>query len=106
LFWGKIELTYAFSSFYFVKEGKLQNLMHQLKYNGNTQIGVFLGREVGKDFLTINPQPPLDLIIPVPLHPDKKRKRGYNQSQFIAQGVSQVIKKELDIRSLKRVSYN
>jgi ComF family protein len=33
----------------------------------------------------------LDAIIPVPLHPRKQKKRGYNQSEYIARGISEVM---------------
>lgn len=90
LFWGRIELTYGFSTYHFTKRGKIQTLMHELKYRNKTNIGVFLGREIGKEISQIDHQ--LDYIIPVPLHPKKQQLRGYNQSTFIATGISEILK--------------
>lgn len=88
LFWGRIELTFGFSVFHFHKEGKLQALLHALKYKSKTQIGEFLGREMGKDFSGSKWNNSTDLILPIPLHPKKERLRGYNQCDFLARGMS------------------
>ena len=67
----------------------MQHLIHELKYRGNMDAGVFLGQELGK---TIQEAPlfqGLDFLIPVPLHPKREKERGYNQSLMIAQGVSE-----------------
>lgn len=78
------------SAFHFEKEGTLQSLIHQLKYEEMTSVGVELGKRVGLAFSTSFHGVPKATIIPVPLHPVKKRERGYNQSDFIAKGISQV----------------
>ena len=44
----------------------------------------------------------IDVIIPVPLHPRKRRARGYNQSEWIARGVSQVVGLPVDVSSVIR----
>lgn len=90
LFYGKVRLKAVTSCFFFSKEGKVQHLIHELKYKGNDQAGLFLGQELGK---TIKEAPlfeGLDFLIPVPLHPKREKERGYNQSMLIAQGISEV----------------
>ena len=63
----------------FLKEGKVKKLIHALKYNGNENIGIFLGNWTG-ELLTENKQfTGVDFIVPVPLHTKKLKKRGYNQ---------------------------
>lgn len=91
LFWGRIPLKQAYSWLAFNKYGKVQALFHQLKYNGQKEIGFYLGQSVGQSLLRINNFKLPDLIIPVPLHWKKERKRGYNQSVLIAEGLSKVI---------------
>ena len=79
----KIRSASAF--LYFNKGGVAQKFLHQLKYNGNKEIGRYLGAVYGKilkDYLVA------DVIVPVPLHKSKSRKRGYNQSAFFAAGLS------------------
>lgn len=78
----------------FDKGGHLQNLLHQLKYNFMRGTGVELGRLLGKDFLDRS-VPHLGnlqlfknpVLIPIPLHNKKLRKRGFNQSEAIAEGI-------------------
>lgn len=79
----------------FDKGGKLQNVLHDLKYRGLTGIGIDVGRELGKSLLSDKRFLPLVndkrvRLIPVPLHPKKFRKRGYNQAFYIAKGVFEV----------------
>jgi len=78
-FYGRILIKEATSLFYFHKEGKVQKLIHQLKYKGNQQIGVVLGDWLGENMLESSRFNDLDAIITVPLHPKKLKKRGFNQ---------------------------
>ena len=104
LFYGKVQLKAVTACFFFSKEGKVQHLIHELKYKNNPDAGIFLGQELGK---TIREAPlfrGLDYLIPVPLHPKRERQRGYNQSMMIAQGISEVtgitIGKDILVRSI------
>lgn len=90
LFWGRIELTFGYSVFHFTKGGKLQDLLHALKYKGKTQVGLFLGKEMGNELIKSGKNNQLDLIIAIPLHPKKQQQRGYNQSDYLAKGISEV----------------
>jgi ComF family protein len=88
-FWGKINAEAAYAMCYFVKGGKLQHLMHQFKYKGVKKIGNLLGNIAG-DQLAQNPIfKTADVIIPVPLHQNRQRKRGYNQSTCFAEGIAE-----------------
>ena len=69
----------------------MQQLIHALKYKGKSSIGEMLGIELGKAILKNDKYETIDLIVPVPIHKRKKRKRGYNQSYFIAKGVAEII---------------
>lgn len=79
----------------FDKGGYLQELLHQLKYHRLTGVGVDIGRQLGKSLLG-NPEfinwikGRKVRLLPVPLHPKKRRMRGYNQAFFIAKGVAEV----------------
>lgn len=83
------------SLWFFDKGGYLQDLLHQLKYHFMRNIGIELGTILGKDFLYQHSMSELDqieksdpLIIPIPLHVNKRRKRGYNQARALAEGVN------------------
>ncbi len=91
IFWGRIRLAAAHAEFYFVKDGLVQELVHQLKYNGNREIGVFLGQMMGRTLLNSDRFKNIDAIIPLPMYPDKERKRGYNQAAVISSGLSGIL---------------
>lgn len=87
-FWGKLTVEAAYALFYFTKGGKVQNLVHNLKYKNMPQIGNALGSIAGEQLL-INPVfTSVDCIIPVPLHARRSKQRGYNQSTCFAEGLS------------------
>jgi ComF family protein len=89
LFWGRclIEKAAAFS--FYTKDSRIRKLIHQLKYKGIKEIGSELGRIYGNSLKSSGFFKEIDLIIPVPLHPSKKRQRGFNQSDFISRGISE-----------------
>lgn len=91
---------------YFSKQGILQPLIHDLKYNGKKEIGTFLGKIFGKDFIASDFINGIELIIPVPLHPKKEKQRGYNQAQMIAEGLSLTTGIPIAVDNLVRAIYN
>ena len=76
--------------------------MHQLKYKGKKEIGVYIGKLYGEDLKKSPFYSNIDVIIPVPLHPKRKRRRGYNQSEMFARGLAEVFAKPYDIKTLVR----
>lgn len=88
-FWGRLDLFAAASLFRFTKKGKVQRLIHELKYKGKRNIGVKLGAFYGHDLKESELFKDVDCIIPVPLHPKKLHKRGFNQSDLFAQGLAE-----------------
>lgn len=91
LLWGRVEVASATSGFLYKNNSPLQELIHQLKYKGNVDSGMVLGRMLGLELITSDIFSSVDCLIPVPLHKSKKRKRGYNQSEIIASGMSEVM---------------
>ncbi|MBC7889175.1 MAG: ComF family protein [Ferruginibacter sp.] len=91
IFWGRIPLVAAHSEFYFAKESLIQHLIHELKYKGNQEIGIYLGELMGRSLLDSNRFKNIDYLIPLPLYPDKERKRGYNQATVICRGMSAIL---------------
>ena len=78
-FYGRIPIAKASAFLYFYPTGIVRNLIHYLKYRDQPQIGEFLGKWYGQILKGDRGLPPLDAVIPVPLHPKKLKKRGYNQ---------------------------
>lgn len=85
----RISIAHAMALFKFSKSGRVQHLLHQLKYKNHPEIGVMLGRVYGEKLVEANLASAFDVILPVPLHPSRKRKRGYNQSAKFAEGLSE-----------------
>ncbi len=102
LFYGRVQIELATSFFYFSKGSKYQTLLHHLKYKGMKEIGEEIGKHFGIDLMQSPEFSSVDIICPVPLHPDKEKKRGYNQSWWIASGMARQMGKELSDDNLKR----
>lgn len=88
---GRIPFEWATAFGIFTVEGLLQHLLHRLKYASRPAIGRYLGRQAGWDLGSAPWAKDLSGIVPVPLHPVKERQRGYNQSQMLAEGLSEVL---------------
>jgi len=101
-FWGKVQTFRGTAFFFFQKGSPFQKLLHALKYKGNKEIGEVLGKYAASDLLDSPDFNAIDVIIPVPLHPQKFKTRGYNQSEWIAQGLSVVLEKPIDTTTLIR----
>ena len=82
---------------------KHQYLLHELKYKSNQEIGIFLGKLIGGELAEISRK--FDCIIPVPLHPKKLFKRGYNQSELLANGIRKILSTDLVINNLERILF-
>jgi len=102
LFWGRVMIRNAAAFFYYQKGSRFQNLIHEIKYFNQKQLGILLGRWFG-DELTNTSFRQADLIHPVPLHAVKLKKRGYNQSEQIAMGLSQALGIPLETKLIERV---
>jgi ComF family protein len=105
---GRIPIQHAFSFFLFRKGGKVQHVLHALKYDNHPEIGEMLGEVYGEELRLAGYDVRFDLIIPVPLHATRKRTRGYNQSEEFAKGLSKSLNIEtssgLLIRTIKTES--
>lgn len=87
-FAGKVPVTTAHAYLKFQKGGKVQHLLHQLKYNNQPEVGEWLGRLFGTEIKAAGLT--ADVLLAVPLHESRLRQRGYNQSDCIAKGISEV----------------
>jgi len=78
-FYGRIPVEHSSAMLYFHKKGIVQELIHNLKYKGQEEIGTVLGEWYAYELKNIETLQSVDEIIPVPLHKRKYRERGYNQ---------------------------
>lgn len=103
LFWGRVNIEGAGAFLCFNKGGKVQGLIHQLKYKGRRDIGNYLGYRYGHVLLESPLYRSVNYIVPVPLHRKKQSRRGYNQSEQIAIGLSDSMNIPVDILTLQRI---
>ncbi|MDO3640776.1 ComF family protein [Mucilaginibacter sp. L3T2-6] len=102
-FWGKIKVEAAYALFYFTKGGKVQNLMHELKYNGQQRVGNLAGNMAGDQLVQNDIFKAIDYIIPVPLHKKRMQRRGYNQSACFAGGLAAKLNGVVELDNLVRI---
>lgn len=89
LFYGRVEIQVAASYYLFHKSGNTQRLLHALKYKNRSEIGTVIGKWYGEELKQNEVFTSSELILPVPLHKNKLKKRGYNQSSLFASGLSE-----------------
>ena len=96
------EVVRATAYFYYYKEGKYSCLIHHLKYHDHPEVGIFLGRMAAKELAASRFFEGVDLIVPVPLSKNKLRKRGYNQCDYIARGISEATGIAVETKCIER----
>ncbi len=106
LFLGRINLQDVAAYLYFKKGGGVQQLIHEFKYKSKVEIGNFLGENYGYELLKTDWIKSIDCIIPIPLHHKKLKKRGFNQSEEFAAGISKVLDLPLRTDLLKRTKFS
>lgn len=105
--WHRVGIVQA-ASLYFYRQGSgYTRLVQAVKYEANLPLGRALGRELGRrmresgrfsqpvtDPVTGEVIPPVQAVVPVPLHPLRRWKRGYNQAEIIARGLAETFADE------------
>jgi ComF family protein len=105
MFWGRINIERACSLFYYRKGSDFRPIIHKLKYKGKYNIALRLGEELGICLNGSDLYKGISMLIPIPLHPKKERMRGYNQSEFIANGISNIMGLPLEKENLIRTKF-
>ena len=104
LFWGRCRIEKAAAFSFYNRDSRIRRLIHNIKYNGIKDIGYELGKIYGSVLTKSGFLEGIDLIIPVPLHPSKKRIRGFNQSDIISEGLAEATGLPVDPFSLERIA--
>ena len=97
----KVEQAAAY--LFFEKNHPIQHLIHRMKYADQPELGWWMGRQAVLDWNNEAFFEDIDLLIPMPLHPRRMRERGYNQSEYIARGISEITGIPVDTTHVKRV---
>ena len=106
VFWGKVEIESAASFIYYRKGSPYNALMHKFKYKNAPEVGTRLAEMAAKELLDSGFFDGITRIVPLPLSKKKQRKRGYNQSEYIAQGLSNITGIPVDTKLVKRDKAN
>lgn len=98
-----LHLDHAAAFLFFEKGHPVQDMIHAMKYAEQPEIGFYLGKQAAIEFQYTDFFDGIDIIMPVPLHPERLRERGYNQSEYIAAGLSKITGIPLDTTHLTRI---
>lgn len=99
IFYGRIPIKHATSLLLFEKKGLTQQLIHNLKYKNQEQVSYMLGSWLGAELKEHETYRAIDMVIPVPLHKNKLKKRGYNQ----VAGFAKELASELDAEYMDEI---
>ena len=102
IFWGKIDIERAASFMYYRKGSPYNALMHKLKYKDAPEVGTRLAEMAAKELMDSGFFNGITRIVPLSLSKKKLRKRGYNQSEYIAMGLSDITGISVDNSLVKR----
>ncbi len=102
--YGRVKLENATAFLHFSKKGIVQQLIHKLKYKGYEEVGTFLGKWLGAELKTIEAYNTIDVVIPVPLHKHKLRKRGYNQVSKFADEIAKALNVNVNTTTLQKIA--
>ena len=105
LFWGIIPVERA-TSMFFYEGAKTRNILYKLKYKDKPDIGIYLADNFSRQLMDYGFFEGMDMIVPLPLHDKRRRVRGYNQSMYIARGVSQATGLPIDAGVVRRMVNN
>lgn len=86
-FYGRLNVSHAASGYFFTKDSLIESLIYELKYKGNKTIGLYMGERLGH-LLENSRFNDIDIIIPLPLNARRLKKRGYNQSGLLCEGIA------------------
>ncbi len=102
LFWGRVNIENAVSFFAYKKGSRYRELIHNIKYKGLKELGFETGKRFGQILSETMEFRNVDVVVPVPLHPRKLKKRGFNQSEWIALGMAEALQKPMSGNNLYR----
>lgn len=81
----------------------VSNSIYQFKYHNQRAFGKYYARKMASHFGKLIREWNPDCIMPIPLHKSRKRKRGYNQAQLLAQEIGEIVHIPVETTVLKRI---
>lgn len=89
---GRFPLENATAVYLFRQDNTVRNAVHAMKFHGNTDLCLMMGRQMGLDLLSSGRFDDVEVLVPVPLHWLRRLWRGYNQSELLCRGIGEVLK--------------
>ena len=105
IFYGRVDVVSAHSEFYFQKGELIRHLIHELKYKGNKDIGIYLSKKMGEHMLLSGRFQNIDYLVPLPLYAAKEFKRGYNQAEVICSGLAEIMEIPVMTNNVVRIHF-
>ena len=103
--WGLVPFVQASALFFYIEGSPYRRVIHAFKYGSKWHLARDMGEWLGGEMVRSHAFESVDVIVPVPLHPLRRMWRGYNQSEYLAEGVARVFERPVDRRSLRRTRY-
>lgn len=86
----------------FSYQGRVRSALSRFKFNGDRRIGAYLGASMVTLLKEEFPDSDFQLIVPVPMPPDRQRLRGYNQAELLAQQIAKIMNIQIAPQALVR----
>ena len=99
---GRIPFVHATSIYAFRQNSHVQKIVHAMKFQSNSDLCLFMGRQMGLELLHSGRFDDIDLLVPVPLHWWRRLRRGYNQSELLCRGIGEILHRPVNTRALVR----
>ena len=106
LFWGRVPIEQAYAHLFYRKGGSTQQILQELKYKFNAELGRNFGNSIGNILREKKEWMDIDVLVPVPIHPKKEFSRGYNQSAILAEGISESMSIPIHALGLKKSKHS
>ena len=106
IFWGLAPIENGTSFFHYTRHSPYSRILFDLKYHNRPEIGRNMGRMMAQELKREGFFNDIGLIIPIPLSRQKERERGYNQSLWIARGISDITGIPIDAAIVARIVSN
>jgi len=105
LLMGRIRYEAAAAMYLYRKESTVQKVVHAMKFHGNSELCVIMGRQLALDLHRAGRFDDVDMLMPVPLHWFRRLQRGYNQSLLVCKGMAEVLNVPVSTGNLIRSRY-
>lgn len=116
MFWGQIPIERCVALFHYHSHSLPSNIIYKLKYFNRPDVGIYIGRLIAQKGISMSPPQVsaidtsslfdgIDAIIPIPLSKNRRKQRGYNQSEMIAKGIQGITHLPIITDVVKRTTF-